>query len=148
MVAVDAGTLLLGTNRETSRRLVVVAVAHCLFASATALGGQFVAPAARTVVGYGFLVLVPLATLFAVGIAYRNQALAVCWLLASTPVFGAVFNGVGGVSGAYPTLGEWFVMGLQFGAVSGLLLGTAAFFVGFGARLVTDWYGSRAIAPT
>lgn len=141
MVTADAGTLLLGTDRTLSRRLVAVAGGVCILATATGVIGHLAEPLARAVGGYGSLVLVPVFSLVGVGAAYRNQGLAVCWLLAFAPLYGAIFNGFAGITGAYPTVGEWFVMGAQFGTVGGLLLGTAAFLLGFAARLVADWYG-------
>ncbi|SEO79782.1 hypothetical protein SAMN04487948_105200 [Halogranum amylolyticum] len=147
MVTVDAGTLLLGTDRTLSRRLVAVAGGVLLLATLTGLVGHLVEPLARAVGGYGSLVLVPLLSLVGVGAAYRSQGLAVCWLLAFTPLYGAIFNGFAGITGAYPTVGEWFVMGVQFGAVGGLLLGTTAFLLGFAARLVADRYGGGDPRP-
>lgn len=148
MVSVDAGTLLLGADRRLSRRLVAVALGFCLLASAAGSIGHVVEPTVRAVTAYVSLALVPVFTLVAVGAAYRNQGLVVCWLLTFAPLYGAIVGGFVGLTGDYPTLGEWLLFGVQFGGPMALAVGTAAFFVGFAGRLVADWYGGRAPQST
>lgn len=147
MVSVHAGTLLLGEDRTVSKRLVTAAAGFFVLTSVTGLIGHTVVPELRFVAAFGSLACAAVFALVATVAAYRNQGLAVCWTLAFPPLYGAAFNGMVGITGAYPTLGEWFVLGVRFGAGGGLLVGTAAFLVGFAARLVSDWYGGRDAQP-
>jgi hypothetical protein len=147
MVSVHAGTFLLGDDRTLSKRLLTVALCFCLLASVTAVVGHLLEPAVRGVASYGSLAMLAVLVPVTIWASYRNQGLVVCWFLCFAPVFGAVSNGMVGLTGAYPTVPEWLLLGVQFGAPAGFAVGTAAFVLGFLARLVVDAFGERDARP-